>query len=123
MATTLLRIDSISFVDWAVRGITVTLEPIEQAISLARDCRGELVDISLAQFQKYRFSITCTDQDAPVLTDVWPGKVINIDLIPNMGVVNSTEGVVSLHAMVTRWNVSGEEYEAAVAWQLSGEEI
>lgn len=119
---TLLRIDSIDFVDWAVRGISVTLEPIPQSANLARDCRGTLVDISVAQFQKYKFTISCTDQDAPVLTDVWPGKIINVDLIPNMGVVNSTDGVLSLNAMVTNWQVTGDEYGASVAWQLDGEQ-
>lgn len=120
---TLLRIDSISFVDWAVRGIRMTLEPIEQAAQLVRDCRFTLVDISLPASRKYKFSITCTDQDAPVLTDVWPGHVINIDCIPNMGVVNSTDGVLSMNAMVRTWRVEGDEYGAEVAWQLEGEQV
>ena len=39
-AYTLLAIDGIDFSQYAVRGITMTLEPIDQAASLARDCRG-----------------------------------------------------------------------------------
>ena len=45
-AHTLLSIDAIDFSQWAVRGITMTLEPIDQAAALARDCRGILADIS-----------------------------------------------------------------------------
>jgi len=73
-AHTLLAIDNIDFSQYAVRGITMTLEPIGQAASLARDCRGELVDISLAQFRQYKVAITCTDHEAPELVDVWPGQ-------------------------------------------------
>lgn len=120
---TLLRIDSIDFVDWAVRGITMTIEPIDQDAQFARDCRGELVHLSPPQFRKHKFSIQCTDQAAPDFTDVWGGHVVNIDCIPNMGEVNSTDGVLSFRAMVMKRRVSGEEYAASVAWQLDGEEI
>lgn len=119
---TLLRIDDIDFVDWAVRGITMTLEPIQQAAQLARDCRGELVDLALPQFQKYKFSISCTDQAAPVLDDVWPGKRILITCVPGLGVENSTDGALFLDARVTSWQTQVEEYEAAISWQLEGEQ-
>lgn len=119
---TLLRIDSIDFVDWAVRGITMTLEPIEQAANLARDCRGILVDLSLPQFRQYKFTISCTDQAAPVLDDVWPGKEINVTCIPGLGVENSTDGALFLNARVTSWQTQVDEYGASVAWQLEGEQ-
>ena len=72
-AYTLLAIDEIDFSDYAIRGITMTLEPIAQAASLARDCRGMLADISLAQFRQFKITIACTDQEAPQLTGIWPG--------------------------------------------------
>ena len=88
-AYTLLAIDGIDFSQYAVRGITMTLTPISQAANLARDCRGGLADISLAQFRQHKVSITCTDHEAPELTDVWPGMDVTITCIPGLGAANT----------------------------------
>src|SRR5262245_21588916 len=120
-AYTLLSISGISFSQYAVRGITMTLEPIEQATNLARDCRGVLADLSLAQFRQYRVSITCTDREAPTLTGIWPGQDITITCIPGLGVTNSGS-VLIINAKVTAWNTSREEWPAEVAWQLEAEQ-
>ena len=119
---TLLAIDNIDFSSYAVRGITMTLEPIEQAKNLARDCRGDLADISLAQFRQHKVSITCTDHEAPELTGIWPGQDITITCIPGLGVANSTDDVLIILAKVTAWNTSREEWAAEVAWQLEAEQ-
>ena len=55
---------------------------------MARDCRGDLADISVAQFRQYKVTITCTDHEAPELTDIWPGQDITITCIPGLGVAN-----------------------------------
>ncbi len=89
---------------------------------MARDCRGELVDISLAQFRQYRVSITCTDHEAPELTDVWPGQDITITCIPGLGAANTTGDVLTIFAKVTAWNTSRDEWAAEVAWQLDAEQ-
>jgi hypothetical protein len=119
---TLLAIDNIDFSQYAVRGITMTLEPIDQAASLARDCRGALADISLAQFRQYKVSISCTDHEAPELTDVWPGKDITITCIPGLGAANATGDVLTILAKVKSWNTSRDEWAAEVAWQLECEQ-
>ena len=120
---TLLAIDGIDFSQYAVRGITMTLAPIDQAKQLARDCRGELADISIAQFKQYKVSITCTDHEAPELTDVWPGQDITITCIPGLGVSNTTgEDVLTILAKVTSWNTSRDEWAAEVAWTLEAEQ-
>jgi hypothetical protein len=119
---TLLAIDGIDFSQYAVRGITMTLEPIDQAKNVARDCRGALADISLAQFRQYKVSISCTDHEAPELTDVWPGMDITIDCIPGLGVANSAGDVLTILAKVTAWNTSRDEWAAEVAWQLEAEQ-
>jgi hypothetical protein len=122
-AYTLLAIDGIDFSQYAVRGITMTLAPIQQATALARDCRGELADISVAQFKQYKLSITCTDHEAPELTDVWPGQDIAITCIPGLGVSNTTgEDVLTILAKVTAWNTSRDEWAAEVAWTLEAEQ-
>ena len=119
---TLLAIDAIDFSDYAVRGITMTLTPIDQAAHLVRDCRGELADVSIAQFRQYKISITCTDHEAPVLTDIWPGQDITVTCIPGLGAANSTGDVLIILAKVTTWNTSREEWAAEVAWQLEAEQ-
>ena len=125
-AHTLLSIDAIDFSQWAVRGITMTLEPIEQAANVARDCRGFLADISLAQFRQYKVSIECTDHEAPELIGVWPGQDITITCIPGLGVSNTTvtdgDDVLIILCKVTTWNTSRDEWAAEVAWQLEAEQ-
>ena len=119
---TLLAIDNIDFSSYAVRGITMTLEPIEQAKNLARDCRGDLADISLAQFRQYKVTVTCTDHEVPELTNVWPGQDITITCIPGLGVANTTGDVLVILAKVTTWNTSRDELAAEIAWQLEAEQ-
>jgi hypothetical protein len=121
-AHTLLAIDGIDFSQYAVRGITMTLEPIEQSANLARDCRGVLVDISLEQFRQYKVAITCTDHEAPQLTDIWPGQDITIECIPGLGVANGSDDVLTILAKVTKWNTSRDEWAAEVEWQLEAEQ-
>jgi hypothetical protein len=121
-AYTLLAIDGIDFSQFAVRGITMTLAPIDQAKSVARDCRGMLADISLEQFRQFKVSITCTDHEAPELTDVWPGQDVTITCIPGLGAANGTGDVLTILAKVTSWNTSRDEWAAEVAWQLEAEQ-
>jgi len=119
---TLLSIDLIDFSDYAVRGITMTLTPIDQAKNLARDCRGDLADISVAQFRQYKVTITCTDHEAPVLTGIWPGQDVSISCIPGLGASNSSGDVLTILAKVTTFNTSRDEWAAEVAWHLEAEQ-
>jgi len=115
---TLLAIDAIDFSDPAVRGITMTLEPIDQSKNLARDCRGVLCDISVAQFRMYKVSITCTDHEAPDLDGIWPGQDVTITCIPGIGVGSP----LVILAKVTSWNTSRQEWDSEVAWTLEAEQ-
>jgi hypothetical protein len=119
---TLLAIDAIDFSDYAIRGITMTLTPIDQAANVARDCRGDLADISLAQFRQHKITISCTDHEAPGLTGIWPGQDITITCIPGLGASNSIGDVLTILAKVTAWNTSREEWAAEIAWQLEAEQ-
>src|SRR4029077_9646585 len=100
----------------------MTLEPIDQAKNLARDCRGVLADISLAQFRMYKVSITCTDHEAPALTGIWPGANITVYCIPGLGVANAPDDVLVIACKVTTWNTSRDEWGAETAWQLEAEQ-
>jgi hypothetical protein len=100
----------------------MTLEPIYQAKNVARDCRGALADISLAQFRQYKISITCTDHEAPELSGIWPGQDITISCIPGLGASNSSGDVLNILAKVTSWDTSRDEWAAEVAWTLEAEQ-
>jgi hypothetical protein len=121
-AHTLLSIDNIDFSQWAVRGISMTLTPIDQAANVARDCRGMLADISLAQFRQYKVTISCTDHEAPQLTGIWPGQDVTIVCIPGLGVPDDTTGQLTILAKVTAWNTERDEWAAEVAWSLEAEQ-
>jgi hypothetical protein len=117
---TLIAIDAIDFTDYSVRGITMTLTPIDQAKNLARDCLGNLVDISVAQFQQFKVTITCTDNDAPELHGIWPGRDISITCLPQMDGTSHTP--LTILAKVTSWNTSRDEWGAEIAWQIEAEQ-
>ena len=97
-------------------------DSIDQAAALARDCRGDLADISLAQFRQYKVTITCTDHEVPELTNVWPGQDVTITCIPGLGASNTTGDVLIILAKVTKWNTSRDEWAAETAWQLEAEQ-
>ena len=119
---TLLAIDGIDFSQYAIRALTMTLTPIDQAQNVARDCRGALADISVAQFRQHKITITCTDHEAPQLMNIWPGMDITITCISGLGVPNTTDGQLVILAKVTAWNTSRDEWAAEVAWQLEAEQ-
>ena len=100
----------------------MTLEPIDQAVSVARDCRGMLADISLAQFRQYKVTVSCTDHEAPQLTGIWPGQDVTIVCIPGLGVPNDMDEQLTILAKVTAWNTSRDEWAAETAWSLEAEQ-
>jgi hypothetical protein len=120
--STLLSIDGIDFSPYSNRGLTMTLEPIAQAVDLRRDCNGLLVDVSLAQFRKYRSTVTCTDQEAPTFTDVWPGKFVTVICIPDMGVSDGVGNTLTMEMLVVAWDTSRDEWGAELGWRLELEE-
>lgn len=118
MPTTLLSIDDINFSDYATRGLTVTLSPIDSG-ALERDVNGNLVDLTLPEFRKLQASIECTDHEAPTFDDVWRGKEVIVTFIPEVGVVNNTDGTLTLQMMVDSWQTNRDEYGADTGWTLS----
>lgn len=115
---TLLGLDGIDYPDWAMRGLSVTLTPIAMG-ELRRDVMGGLVDMTLEQFRKYAITITCTDLDAPELTDVWRGKDVVVTLIAGLGVENSSAGPLVLQTKVDTWESGRDEWAAQTNWTLT----
>ena len=115
---TLLSIDGITFPDAAVRGITATLR-LDTNGSLERDVNGNMVDLTLTAFRKYRASVSCSDFEAPDLDGIYKGSGPHtVRLIPKLGVSDSTDGTLTLSMMVEEFEVSTHEWDTTVDWSI-----
>lgn len=138
---TLLVISGPGMPPYAARGLKQTLDPIDAAGALARTVNGALIDLSPQQMRKYKSTISCTDLDGPALDGIWPGMVLTVDCVPELGyvtaggtpertVVEGSSRVTSLWTyyrprltmIVVNYTVDTDEYGAAVAWTLDLEE-
>ena len=66
---------------YSARGLTQTLEPIEQAVQVEYDVNGEAVDLSWTQFRKYKSEVSCRDVEQPAFDGIWPGMVVVVDCV------------------------------------------
>lgn len=139
---TTLVLDGIGVAPYTARGITQTLEPIEEASHLERAIDGTIIDLGIPELQKYRVSITCTDQQAPALSGIWPGKAFTLHSIEELSFPTSTpalkerdsvpdsEYVVGdftfyrpiLPLRVYSWSTQINEYGREINWKLEAQE-
>ena len=110
-----LTITGIDLVPFSSRGLTQTLEPIDQSKVLKRTVNGALVDVSQAQFRKYKSTITCTDREAPALSGIYPGQEVTVGCI--------AAHKPTLTMLVVSFTTSFDEWNADNAWQLELEEV
>jgi hypothetical protein len=78
---TLLRLDPIGVPPYSARGISQSLDPIDEAAQIARTVNGAVVNLSDPAFRKYKSTISCTDNDQPALDGVWPGGILTVDCV------------------------------------------
>jgi hypothetical protein len=137
---TLLVLTGMGVPPYSARGLSQTLEPIAASGDVRRTVNGTLRDLSMAQFRKYRSTITCQDQTAPAIDGVWPGKLLTVDCVAELSfpIGGAAERPVvpgsqrdeagftfyrpRLAMLVTGYSESIDEYGAAVGWQLALEE-
>jgi hypothetical protein len=81
---TLLVLDGIDLPRFAARGLTQTLDHIDQASAIQRAINGEPIDFSSPQFRKYKSTITCTDQQTPLPDDLWPGAFVTVSCVAEL---------------------------------------
>lgn len=115
-------VDSITGIDfgaYSVRGMSATLTPISGEDGLVRAVDGTLLDFTAPQFHKYSVSISCTDDEAPKLTNVWQGTAVTVTFLPGLGPSNNTDGSLQLNCMVDSWNTTRDDYGCASGWQLN----
>jgi hypothetical protein len=139
---TLLSLIGIGVPPYSARGLTQTLEPVEQATQLKRTVNGALVDLSAQPFRKYRSTISCQDQEPPAIDGVWPGQVVTVECVAELSFLTASgaparpavedseriEGGFTFYRpilvmRVTGYSVSRDEYGATTAWQLQLEEL
>ena len=138
----MLTLSGIGVPPYSARGASQTLEPIQAAQQMRRTINGELIDISRAEFRKYRSTISCVDQQPPAVDGVWPGQVLTVGCIselsyrtagstPSRNIVagsSRTEGDYtfyrpSLTMRVVSFSQDTDEYGAAISWSLQLEEV
>jgi hypothetical protein len=142
-----LRLDPIGVPPYSARNINQTLEPIDGAAQLARTVNGELIDLSDGEtFRKYKSTISCTDQQMPALSGVWPGMELTVDCVvelsyltaggsPEREVAGTTEDPATrieggftfyrprMTMRVVSYQANFTEWDADLAWQISLEEV
>ena len=139
---TLLKISGVGMSPYAARGLTQTLNPIDQSKDVRRTINGELIDFSVEQFRKYASVISGSDQMPPGVAGIWPGHAIQVECIAELYYVTTsgsaerplvvgserTEGSYTyyrpvLSMRVVDFNQSFDEWNAQVSWSLTLEEI
>jgi len=140
--TTVLDIAPFGVPPYSIRGASEDLEPIDAASAYRRTINGTLVDLAHDQFQKFKVTITCSDQQAPALDNVWPGQEVTVNCITELcyltGVGSASRYAVSgslreegdftfyrpvLDMMVLSYTQSRDEYGNTVSWSIELEEI
>lgn len=141
---TLLTLTGMGVVPYSSRAATQTLEPIQQAgAGIYRDVNGVSRQAGGTSFQKYRSTISCTDQRPFAADGVWPGKQVTVgcivklayqaasDAVPQRTPVSGSEieenGWVfyrpELSMRVTAFSIQEDEYGAEVGWRMDLEEV
>jgi hypothetical protein len=140
---TLLRLSPIGIPPYSARGISETLEHIEAAASMRRTVNGTLVNLSAAQFRKYRATISCRDMDSPALDGVFPGQQLTVDCITELVFLDGTDASANrtavsgsereengfnyyrpqLTMMVESYRIDTDEWGAAVGWTMVLQEV
>lgn len=139
--STLLELAGIGIPPYSARGLTQTLEPIDAAGNVVRAIDGSLLDLSYAPFQKYKSSISCTDQTPPACDGLWPGKVVTVSCAAELSYPDGGAGPLRpavpgserleagfqfyrpvLTMRVMSFSVSTDEWGAAISWTMELEE-
>lgn len=140
--STRLALDVMALSAYASRGMTQTLEPIDQTADLRRTVNGELVNFGDDVFQKYRTTVSGTDQRPPSIDGIWPGQEITLHCTAELSFLTSggtaqryavadsmyEEGDLTfyrpiLDVMITAITTSFDEFSADWNWSITFEEI
>ncbi|ESY72514.1 hypothetical protein X740_33165 [Mesorhizobium sp. LNHC221B00] len=142
---TLLRLDPIGVPPYSARGITEEFS-LDGSAQLARTVNNELIDLGDEEDEKYKMTISCTDQNMPALDGVRRGMTLTVDCAtefcyltadgsPSRDVAGTTddpatrtEGDFTLYRprltmKVADYRLSFDEWGAACNWSLDLVEV
>lgn len=130
---TLLVLDKVgggfTLAEFSARGISMTLSPIDESAQIEYDVNGNLVDLmeGFDQFKKYKSTISCDDMESPgfaagatVADRIWPGTKFNVTCLPSLG---ATDPITMVMMVVSPWQVTTDEWGAAVSWSLDLKQV
>ena len=143
MAETLLVLSGNGVAPYSARGLTETLAPIAATVVPVRTVNGDLINMAPPQMQKYALTLSCTDINPPALSGVWPGAMLTVWCVSELGFDTMTgaaerpivpdssrmEGDITYYRpaldmmVVGPWSQATDEYGASVAWTLPLEEV
>jgi hypothetical protein len=75
---TYLRLDPIGVPIYSARGLTEEFT-LDGDAQLARTVNNVLIDLSAEEDEKYKLTISCTDQNMPALDGVKRGMILTVD--------------------------------------------
>lgn len=138
--STVLILDPIGTPDYSARGITETLEVLGG--DLRRTINGELLNLTPTQFRKFRLTWSCDDMDSPALNAIYPGDLLTVAAITELGYLTATGspdrpvadgssrivGIFTfyrpvLDVRVASWQIETNEWGAATGWRMVAEEL
>lgn len=115
---TVLSLTGITLRNYSARRLKLQSSPIDPG-ELAFDVNGDLHDLTMTQFRKMSFTLTCEDTDAPELDDVWKGKEVTMVTLPRSGfAVDSEENQRSFDCLLSSWSTNVDEWGAQTGWTL-----
>lgn len=141
---TLLVISEMGVPLYSTRAATQTLSPIDGSVDVSRMISGELMDLSdgaTSPYRKFKSTISCTDMASPAFDGFWPGMTVGVDCInelcyltggtasrPAVSGSERTEGLFSIYRphivfKIMQYEISTDEWNAAVSWHLDLEEV
>jgi hypothetical protein len=140
--STLLVLSGMGVTPYSARGLSQSLEPINAAASSRRTINGTLRNLAQTQFEKYKSTITCTDQDVPALEGVFPGMTLTVDCVAELAYADRSAGPTRtpvpgsereadgftfyrprLSMMVINYSETVDEWGAVTQWKLDLEEV
>jgi hypothetical protein len=90
---TVLSISSLGHMIFQARGLSQSLEVIDEATQLERTINGTLKDISVAQFRKYKSKVNVPSEVYPTPIDgIFPGQTVVVACAASLGYVTGTPG-------------------------------
>jgi hypothetical protein len=140
--STILVIEGMGVPRYASRGLRQTLEPIDAQLHVERSIDGGLIDFGYEPFQKYKSTISGSDQRSPACDGVWGGQVVEVSCIPELcaqtydfelgraavlGSIRAETGFTfyrpKLTMMVMHFQIETDEWGAQVGWSMDLEEV